>query len=630
MGGPDATPNARRFCWARTLQRTLQRVFAVLLVAAVLVISLQAALSHLDGHGTHDWDTMLAHRYLQVKTYLRFGEFPFWDPYGCGGTPAWAGPESGLAASPVLPLYLLLPMPLAMRGEVLLVTLAGCVGMWRLAGTATRAPVLRALAVVLGILNSRWALQAAAGHAWHLYYALFPWTVWAALHMLARARRGWRQHGGFTFAVGALLAAAVYAGAIYPAPHAALAVGVLALMRAKRDRSLKPLIVAAASGLWAAALAAPRVVPLLDTMRRFPRHVSSTETTTPDVLWHALVGGARASSALEGLDYGYHEYGIYIGALGMALLGVGLYFRRRAPRVMHLMWTGVFFASLCQVIGPWFLLHKLPIFSSQHVPMRFLYPALILLSVTAMAGVERAMKAAARRWGAQALTHAAGHIVLAVAVATPIALENREILMRPFSLDVPHVEERVAPFAQVRDVPAELRYGVEGRSLDTLNGQPVLLARRANLGVLDCKTFGDMDTLVKPDGTRVRPEKQGARGRDEPDYRGEVFLEGPEEAKGEAKIVAWSPNRVSVEVTGLVGKTRLIVNQNWDPGWRFDGAPAMAIHARIAGEVQRDGIYMFRYRPRGIELGLTLMVLGAGVALGLWVRARTTRRQRVR
>src|SRR5580692_6991885 len=69
--------------------------------------------------GSHDWDQMESHRYLITKTIFRFHQFPFWNPYACGGHPNWGGFESGTTiVSPWFPFYLLLSLPHALRVEV--------------------------------------------------------------------------------------------------------------------------------------------------------------------------------------------------------------------------------------------------------------------------------------------------------------------------------------------------------------------------------------------------------------------------------------------------------------------------------------------------------------------------------
>src|SRR5580693_9449703 len=65
------------------------------IVLTTLVWVLRPTLNNPSALGSHDWDQMESHRYLIQKTILRFKQFPFWNPYACGGHPNWSGFESG-------------------------------------------------------------------------------------------------------------------------------------------------------------------------------------------------------------------------------------------------------------------------------------------------------------------------------------------------------------------------------------------------------------------------------------------------------------------------------------------------------------------------------------------------------
>ena len=48
--------------------------------------------------------------------------------------------------------------------------------------------------------------------------------------------------------------------------------------------------------------------------------------------------------------------------------------------------------------APWPLLHTLPVFRSQHVPSRFLYPAVMILGLVAAAGIGQFIMKRSRKW----------------------------------------------------------------------------------------------------------------------------------------------------------------------------------------------------------------------------------------
>jgi hypothetical protein len=581
--------------------RTALAVAIVVAAAAWVCVDLARDTS---SYGTHDWDVMEAFRHLARLTILRFGQFPFWDPYGCGGFPYWAGPESGTTIiSPMLPVYLWLPLTVALRVEVAFALAIGLTGAWMLAGRFAADPILRAAVCVVAILNSRWALQAAAGHTWHLYYGLLPWALWAfmgALEGAGAARARW------IVTAGALLALMVYTGAIYPLPHALLAIALYAAYFAYREKSRDPLVLAALAGMLAFALAAPKLLPMLDTMARFPRTVPSRE-------WIDPIAYARMFTSTEAdrvrwpfweHEYGYHEYGIYLGVLGSAALAYGVSRppaddRARAIRALGV----VYFLLSFGVFGPWAILHLVPPFRSQHVPTRFLYPATLFFSLAAAAAYDRKMAGSRRA--------AAAAVAVTVFLSATIARESRACLAHGFGIRLAAAPERTV-FEQSFDVPAELSYPES-------NGPSSAAVHLVGTGAILCSSFHgfNQDAWKQAKG---RPPRLGARGRGEPEYRGEVYVDG---AEGSAVFASWTPNAMSVRTAAPAGAL-VVLNQNWDESWTANGAPTIAHHGVNAYRLaERDEQVLFRYRPRTLPWGLGIAFLAAVASLWgcVWRRA---------
>ena len=135
-----------------------------------------------------------------------------------------------------------------------------------------------------------------------------------------------------------------------------------------------------------------------------------------------------------------------------------------------------------------------------------------------------------------------------------------------------------------------------------------LPAERANLGTIECNTFPGLSNFAglasSLPGYDGRPSGIGARGRDDADYRGEAYLV---EGRGLARIVAWAPGAVTVQVEGARAGDHLVLNQNWDPGWSVRGADAWSYRNAIAATL-KDGTatVRFRYGSWWSWLGLAL------------------------
>src|SRR5262249_4865542 len=232
--------------------------------------------------GFQDWDSQAAYRYVTVLA-LRHGELPWWNPWYCGGFPAWGYVEGATnLVSPWLPLSILFSVPRALRLEAVAATLAGVVGAYLLAGRFTRSPAWRAFVAAIWMLGSRWALQVSSGHLWHLAYAWTPFAIYFLDRAIEEDRRA------LAGAAGAMLALIIYLGGIYPYPHTLTVMWLYALGRAipaGTGRLLALFLFSMSPGI---GLAAPKLPPARATMPPFPRLIESNEPVSLDSIWIML------------------------------------------------------------------------------------------------------------------------------------------------------------------------------------------------------------------------------------------------------------------------------------------------------------------------------------------------------
>jgi hypothetical protein len=567
-------------------------------IALVVGVVMRPWLRDLSTFGFHDWDSQTAHRELVRQALVRYREFPFWNPYACGGFPAWGYVEADtIVVSPWLMAYLALPISVALRVEVAGMALLGAVGAWMLAGRFTSSPAARALVIALWAVNGRWGLQTASGHTWHLAYAWMPWS----LYFFDRACEHRNKVRDLILTSGSL-AMLVYAGGIYPLPHTVLLLGLYAVGMAIASRSLRPITLLALSGLFAVGLAAPKLLPVLDGFQRAPRLIDSDEVLHLGALVTMLTSRDQSFYArpAQVTPYGWHEWGIYIGSLGLvAILAALAFVRGRREELLKAI--GVLFVLLSlgafHPKAPWTLLHELvPVFRSQHVPSRFLYPAVLVLALVAAAGLGRvlARQHARRPW----LSVVAALVVMAVGydVASVAALPMAQSMWM-----VPPAQLRARrPFHFEKNPPFQYK------KRDWAG--PMYLAMLGNTGVLNCYGTPPFDG-------------KGARDAADPLYRGEVHVEG----QGSAKLSAWSPNRAVVDLTGISAGDRLIYNMNFDESWRAEiadvGTRAVVPFDNAVSVVLPEGTsrVTFRYYPRTLNAGLALFAVAAlGLALLYW------------
>ena len=158
-----------------------------------------------------------------------------------------------------------------------------------------------------------------------------------------------------------------------------------------------------------------------------------------------------------------------------------------------------------------------------------------------------------------------------------------------------------------------MRYDVEDWA------PPNMPSMIANVGVLQCDTFPGLHSYYRD--KQDHTEGLGAVPRGDPRYQGEVFTAS---GTGWADIETWSPNVVTVSVRGARPGDTLVMNQNWDPGWRANGRAALDYTDRVATTIRSaDEVVTFRFIPRYFGLGCLVLVLA--VAGLVWMsRVRRT------
>jgi len=258
-------------------------------------------------------------------------------------------------------------------------------------------------------------------------------------------------------------------------------------------------------------------------------------------------------------------------------------------------------------ISPWALLHEAPFFKSQHVPMRWLNAWVMLSGMLALGAVERWIRIASWRLARPVIE--VGLFALAAWVAVDIAKVSGRHLSHAFHAGPPQVTP-AAEFHNEAHVPPSLQWDGAGWAAA---GLP---ATMAGIGVIDCSTHPGLNGFGAK-GPNGRAIGMGAWGVGDPQYAGEAYTS---DRRGQAKITSFSPNRIVVEVSGATVGSVLILNQNWDPGWKANGERAIAWSDAVATRLEStEQRVEFRYSPRELPAGLALFSLTLGaIAAATW------------
>jgi hypothetical protein len=303
--------------------------------------------------------------------------------------------------------------------------------------------------------------------------------------------------------------------------------------------------------------------------------------------------------------YGWHEWGMYISWAGLTLLALGFVLTEgRREQALKLVGALLVLLGLgaFHPLAPWPLLHEhLPVFRSQHVPSRFLYPAVLVLGLVAAAGLGRIVQRRRRSmpWLDVALVVGVAAIGIDVARVAELPMKSAMWMVpRPIPAGRTFQHEQEPPFQyQKRDWAG-----------------PVLLAMMGNTGVLNC--YG----VPRSDDRPI-----AARAPTDASYQGELYLlPVPGDGGGAASTVAiasWSPNRVVAELRDARAGSTLVYNMNFREGWRSDAGPVVPHEGLVAVAVPAGARSVsFWYRPPGLGTGTLIALFTVALLLlaGAW------------
>lgn len=466
-----------------------------------------------------DWDFAMQLTLAGYRSIIGYHQLPLWNPWKCGGAPLLANPQARILSPFFLLVLILGPAPGTHLAVWLHLAMAWAGGY--VLGRVLKMRPLGAVACASAFAASSWfPLHVASGELVMMGFCYLPWLLafgWLALEQRLR----------WVWPAAAALALMWLDGSPYTPSFAALMLGLLAVALAVLQRSIRPLWVTA----WVFALGLTLAAPSLMLSYRFAAaHPRPTELDVGslDAVWSALLSRNQDLERQSGVMWGWQEIGAYVG-LFMALGIAGLMRPWRA-----LPWALVAAVLVTLTMGargpwwPWALLHKLPVFSWEHLPYRFIIP--LVQAIAVLAG-----------FGADWIADGCG---TAIAAALVVAAALDCFWVGTYNLRYP-LQDQVAAAA-----PGDFRQVREPGSGYTIVSRDMVRLTSQNLGIVNCYDYTQWNSSVAASG--------------EPNYRGDQYLLGA----GTVVLVKWTPDRLGFTVDAP-SATTLVVNQNYDRFWRL-------------------------------------------------------------
>lgn len=550
--------------------------------------------------GSNDWDQHLFYYGVVLKNVVEYGQMPFWNPWYCGGDVMWQNPQIAVL-SPVYPLTMIMSLQLAMKINIVLHYWIGFVGMHLLLTRVLGLTFLPAVIYLATLVTASGApaIHLRVGHSVFLPGFYLPLQLYFFFSAFKTGE--WK----YVLLSSATLALMIFNGGTHILPMSIAAIGCFSLTAAIARRDWRPLAFAAAFGIAGLIYSAPKLLPVVEFVNgeyfwdtRNP--TEHPDRVTLDILKQTyLVPTQDVTSRLPLQRHGWHEYGNYIG-LGSALaLAAGLIvvLVRRSPE-HH--WFGValavttifmFVLSLGEfsAIAPASLAHYVPLFSSFRIPSRYTIPFLQFAALTLGWAFH---SITARYTLPRAARVAVG--VIALGASAHLIIVNQWNLKNVFTL---------APFdTTFRWNGGPHQIGVDPDSSPYTPDSPMLRALMNDRSFFNCYESLQLSRGAGPN----RPQ---------------VFDANPSDRVTD---LDFRPNRLTFTVKDGADPARIILNQNYSPGWTSTAGPIEAPKktelASITLPAGKSGRYTFRFVPPGLYAGTGLFVAGLIATALVWRR----------
>jgi hypothetical protein len=552
--------------------------------------------------GTNDWDQHLFYYGVVLKNVVEYGQMPFWNPWYCGGNVMWQNPQIALL-SPVYPLTAIMSLQLAMKVNIVLHYWIGFLGMHVLLTRVIGVTFLPAVIYLATLVTASGApaIHLRVGHSVFLPGFYLPLQLYFFFKAFKTGE--WK----YILLSASTLALMVFNGGTHILPMSLAALGSFSVFAAIGRRDWRPLafaVVFVAAGL---AYSAPKLLPVVQFVTGDYFWDTRNPTETPDFVTLKtlkqvyLVPTQKVGGRLPMQRHGWHEYGNYIGLGSAIAIVAGLVWVFARPSRKD-RWFGVSLALTTVVLfllslgdfgwySPANIAHQLPLFSSFRIPSRYTIPFLQFAALT----LGFAFRSALARYGFPKGARVAVAI-LALAGSAHLIVVNQWNLKNVFT--EPPLDTTFRPMSG----PHELNTLAD--SSPYVPGSPMLRSLMNDTSFYTCYESLQLARSANAGMPPVFDSNPGARVRD----------------------LDFTPNRLTFDVADGREDARVVLNQNWAPGWTstagtFTVGPRTEVSV-VAVPAGQGGHYSFTFVPPGLYLGTALLVLALVLSAFAW-RQRT-------
>ena len=549
---------------------------------------------HFANWGIWDWDYQLTLLEVSRRSILDYHQLPLWNPFMRGGVPL-AGNTLIHAWGPCFLPILLFGSVAGVKVCIFLYLLVAQCGMFLLSRYRGLSRESAFLSAMLYTLGGVYAHRLTHGHFEWIAIAWVPFIVLTVHQNTSRLNKKSLCWGG-------MCAAFLF---LDGGPYQFAFLGVFLVfyitLLVIQGKNLRPLAAASLIFLMGLSLASIKLIPMYEMVTNYPRtggefdfYGLSEPPRTAAMLYQMFLSRDQRHDPGVWMPYKLNV-GCYVGWIPLVLACVGACIRPH--KNWPLLLAGL---AICWImLGPsapvdlWGMMHRLPALTLLRIPSRFNVFVLFALALLAGEGMEVLKEKAGTMSRGKLIP-----ICIVALIALDLLWVNGKVFRVAFCIPPLQVESHgdftcysTSPYLEHYRNRAlyEIFHNLRSAAL------PAVLENR---GVID--TFSTIDCVPH------------AFSSEDPRYRGEAWIEGEE---GKVTQYRFTPNRIRVTTNGR-GKT-LVINQNFDSGWKAGGNQFLQVTPRNGlisvdpplGEKEIELVYLPYSFLAGALISLTALLL---------------------
>jgi uncharacterized membrane protein YfhO len=340
-----------------------------------------------------------------------------------------------------------------------------------------------------------------------------------------------------------------------------LFLGIYTVFLAIQSKNTRPICALALVFIIGVSLSSIKLYPVYETVKKYPRNTQEINfygapftPTFLDICSQMFVSRSQSHRPDIWMPY-VLNVGCYVGWIPLVLAFTAIIVRPYRGWPLYV--TAIIFFWIA--LGPaaplnlWEILHRLPGLSALRVPSRFNVFVLLLLALLSGEGMQIIKEKIAKNHYCRCIP-----ILIVAIIAIDLVLVNGKIFKVAFS--IPPLEIQTSDsFRHYLKSPYLIEYKKQ-----------VLYKTFPNW--LSAAFPGVLENRGVINNYRTIPFSSNTIPFEHPRYRGESWFLGE---KGRVKKCEITPNKILVETNGH-GKI-LIINMNYDPGWKTRGETALKV-----------------------------------------------------